>query len=376
MASQNGMVLSFRQADTFLIHLDNPDLINAVPVIYHVKAGSTINAGHQLTDSTWADTVDLTANKARQVKVTGHDGNSKTWGVAWEYQVTVETPMNPYSFVRCIYFAGDTLYVGTDDGLYRSFDLGVTYTKMSGLGTVSVWSVVTSGNSIYVASNSGVFVSVDGGNSFSAHVLPFPTDGIYKQGGTLYVAGGNVYVSYDNGSSYIPNENGLGNLPIPIAVWCVYAQGDTVYAGTFEGLAVSYDVGNSFTIHSSGLGAGVEGDAQVNNMAVVNDSIFVASESGLGISTDGGLTFTEATTANGLGGNTLNVVAVGDGMVAAGTFYGLGLSHDGGKSFVNFTTKSGLAGNFIMSIAIHNGTIYAGTYSGFSNAIVTMKPRI
>jgi hypothetical protein len=382
MAPADGVILPTRQADTFLVRLSNPGAVNTVGLVYHVKTGSTVSVGHELTDSTWSDTADLSGNQVRQVKVTGADGNSKTWGVAFEYQVTLAAPMDSQTFVNCIYFTGDTMYVGAANGLYRSLDLGLTYSVVAGLGTEDVRSVVTSGSNIYVGADAGMFISTDGGSSFTEHVFldpqpygNFPADGVFKQADTLYVAAGNVDVSYDGGLSYVANDNGIGNLPIPPAVWCIYATGSTVYAGVYGGFAVSQDGGKSFTINSNGLSPGAQPEPQVNAMAIDGGTIYAATESGLGISTDGGQSFTMVTTTSGLGDNGLPAVAVGDSLLVAGSFGGLSLSRDGGNSFINFTTKNGIGGNWINALAIHKGVIYAGTFSGFTDAVMTMKPR-
>jgi len=228
-----------------------------------------------------------------------------------------------------------------------------------------------------------MFISSDVGTSFTEHVFldpqpygNFPADAVFKQADTLYVGAGNVDVSYDGGLSYVANDNGIGNLPTAISVLCLYATGSTVYAGVYGGFAVSQDGGKSFTINSNGLSPGAQPEPQVNAMAISGSTIYAATEYGLGISTDGGQSFTLLTTANGLAGNGLPAVAVGDSLLAAGSYDdGLSLSRDGGKSLINFTTKNGIGGNWINALAIHKGVIYAGTFSGFTDAIMTMKPR-
>jgi hypothetical protein len=122
--------------------------------------------------------------------------------------------------------------------------------------------------------------------------------------------------------------------------------------------------------------SGNPGDAQCNGMAVDNGTIYVGTETGVGISTNGGLSFTEATTTNGLGGNETSSIAVGDSLLAAGSYStGLSLSRDGGKSFINFTTVNGLGGNMVYCISIRNGAIYASTSDGFNPTITIMRPR-
>ena len=80
----------------------------------------------------------------------------------------------------------------------------------------------------------------------------------------------------------------------------VYAVGSTVYAATNGGLSISTDGGNSFTnkTTANGLGSNI-----VYGVYAVGRTVYAATVGGLAISTDGGNTFTNKTTANGLGSN-------------------------------------------------------------------------
>jgi len=92
---------------------------------------------------------------------------------------------------------------------------------------------------------------------------------------------------------------------------------------------------------------------------------------GLSISTDGGATFTNKTTTNGLGSNDVRgVFAVGSTIYAAtypvgypGTGGGLSISTDGGTTWTT-KTSAVLGSNFVTSVYVVAGTpntIYVGT---------------
>ena len=81
------------------------------------------------------------------------------------------------------------------------------------------------------------------------------------------------------------------------------------------------------------------------------------------------ITFTNATTSNGLGTSSVNgVYAVGSTIYAA-TYGGLSISTDGGATFTNYTTDNGLGDNYLLGVYEQGGTIYAATPSGLSFSV-------
>ena len=162
--------------------------------------------------------------------------------------------------------------------------------------------------------------------------------------------------------------NGLiGNV-----VRSVYAVGRTIYVGTESGLSISTDGGSSFTNKTTGNG--LAGNV-VLSVYAVGSTIYVGTDGGgLSISTDGGSSFTNKTTANGLGSNfVLSVYAVGS-TIYAGTDGGLSISSDGGSTFTNYTTGNGLGSNSVGSVYAVGSTIYAGTESGLSISADSPSP--
>ena len=77
-----------------------------------------------------------------------------------------------------------------------------------------------------------------------------------------------------------------------------------------------------------------------------------------------GLTFTNYTTASGLGYNSVNGVYASGSNIYAATNGGLGISTNGGSSFTNYTTANGLGNNNVFGVYASGSNIYAATYSG------------
>ena len=84
-------------------------------------------------------------------------------------------------------------------------------------------------------------------------------------------------------------------------------------------------------------------------MYVVGATVYAATGGGLSISTDSGTTFTNRTTADGLGNNLVHGVYTEGTIVYAATGGGLSISTDGGTTFTNRTTADGLGNNDVLA---------------------------
>ena len=147
-------------------------------------------------------------------------------------------------------------------------------------------------------------------------------------------------------------------------VYGVYASGSTVYAGTNGGgLSISTDGGASFTNKTTSNGLG---GISVYGVYASGSTVYAATSGGLSISTDGGVSFTNKTTTNGLGSNSVYGVYASGSTVYAATTGGLSISTDGGASFTNKTTSNGLGANFIYGVYASGSTVYAATSGGLS----------
>ena len=262
-----------------------------------------------------------------------------------------------------VFAVGSTVYAATSSGLSISVDGGATFTNrttQNGLLQNKVLGVFAVGSTVYAGTEkdwtggewiSGMNVSVDGGATFTNRTykngIHCDVDGFFAVGSTVYAATGcGLSISVDGGATFTnrTNKNGLGSRDVQN----VFAVGSTVYAAT------SWD---------PGYGNG-----------------------GLSISVDGGATFTNRTTQNGLGDDqVLDVFAVGSTVYAATAGHllsssvdggGLSISVDGGATFTNRTTKNGLGSNKVLGVFAVGSTVYAATTGGLSISVNRPAPTV
>jgi hypothetical protein len=110
----------------------------------------------------------------------------------------------------------------------------------------------------------------------------------------------------------------------------------------------------------------------VRGVYAAGSTIYAATTGGLSISTDSGASWTNRTTANGLGSNNvLGVYAAGSTIYAA-TSGGLSISTNDGMNWINYTTGSGLGSNTVNGVYAAGSTIYAATSGGLSVGVVAV----
>ena len=100
---------------------------------------------------------------------------------------------------------------------------------------------------------------------------------------------------------------------------------------------------NRSTVH--GLGDLVNWDS-----VALGSLIYAATNTGLGISQNGGTSFVNRLVADGLGSNQAQDVKVSGNNVYVATTGGLSISNDGGTSFINRSMADGLPDNEIKKL--------------------------
>ena len=115
------------------------------------------------------------------------------------------------------------------------------------------------------------------------------------------------------------------------------------------------------------------GDGLVSSVVygvhVLGNNVYAATNDGLSISTDGGSSFTNKTTANSSLGNNLvnNVYVTSDGIIFAGTEGGLTIFPFADASLgANYTTGAGLGSNSVYDVYASGNNIYVATSGGLS----------
>ena len=95
-------------------------------------------------------------------------------------------------------------------------------------------------------------------------------------------------------------------------------------------------------------------------------TLYAATNGGLSVSTNGGTSWTNYTTAQGLASNSVKGVWVSGTKILAATSAGLSVSTNGGSSWTNYATSQGLAGSSGQAVFVSGSTIYVGTSGGLS----------
>ncbi len=242
-------------------------------------------------------------------------------------------------------------------------------TTRNGLGSDQVNDVFVNGQAIYVATDKGLSISVDGGRTFTNRTSSSGIgNGTREEVNAVFVSGFTVYagtftglsISTDGGISFTNRTlaNGIGSN----IVYDVFMSGQTIYVATDNGLSISVDGGATFINRSSrnGLG-GIGGWNVVEKVYVVGSTIYAAIYGGISISTDGGTTFTNRTSKNGLG-FCCNAIHVSGTTVYVGGIGGLYISKDMGKTFKQPYKKYSW-NHIIYDLVVIGNTIYAASYS-------------
>lgn len=198
------------------------------------------------------------------------------------------------------FFAGSTLYAGTNGALYRSLD-GQTWARGgTGLptGVNSVESVTQAGSTVLVtAALAGLFRSTDGGATFAASNGAIPasvfnnavTASVVTWNGKLFAAfqGSGVWVSQDDGLSWTLSSSGLPSTGVG-RLWPI---GSRLFAAPpTAGLFVSTD--GATWVSACALPA----NESVLKMFDVGSTLFLvttnSAKAGLFVSSDSGQTCT------------------------------------------------------------------------------------
>jgi xyloglucan-specific exo-beta-1,4-glucanase len=135
-----------------------------------------------------------------------------------------------------------TLFYGarSGNGLYKSTDSGLTWSKVSGLKDVGTFVVDPSDSTGYNSDKMGVsFVTFDSTSSSSGKATPRVFVGVATKGGSA-----NIYVSNDGGSSFtgitgtnttwIPHKGVLS--PAEKSLYITTSDGAGPYDGTYGGV--------------------------------------------------------------------------------------------------------------------------------------------
>jgi hypothetical protein len=192
---------------------------------------------------------------------------------------------------------------------------------------------------------------------------------VYANGTDVYVANetypaGGLGVSSDYGETFrIVNRSTTNNKLGSDAVNFVRVFGSKLYVGTEGGLSVSSDGGTTFTNYDNNNNS--LGENNVMSVFVDGTKIYAGTYGGgLRVSTDGGTNFNHLSNMNG--SLVREVMVDGNTLFVATWDTGLWFSSDGGTTFTNRTTTDGLGNNTVWGVFADGANVYAATDGGLS----------
>lgn len=268
--------------------------------------------------------------------------------------------------VEALATSGNTIFVGTDNGVFLSDNNGATWiASNTGLTNLHIRELGINGATIFAATAGGVFLSLNNGTSWSLAnsgisdpvVNAFAFSGASIFAGTYNsITGGGVFLSTNNGTSWLPINNGLQNLTIN----ALAAIGTTVFAGTSSGgVYVSTNNGVVWTPANAGLTYSSVSSLAVNGSTVFAGTAYGGVKGTVFSSSDFGNSWIEMLDTNGMGVTSL---AISGPTVYAGMSYGGGLfiSNNNGVSWS--ADSLGLPLNYVTAITVHGPNIYISVF--------------
>lgn len=248
---------------------------------------------------------------------------------------------------------GDTLWVGTNDGLYYSMDNGHVWNAANGGFRTYAFCFAIHNNVIVAGTqNKGIYYSFNRGQTWSQTIDTLNGDVTFGE------------LEYFNGKYYLISQSGKFYSSVDGISWTDQAalinnamaryieiNQNNMYVTTGSGIYKSTDGGNSFNILSN---------VGVSHMAFGTNCIYAIASNGLLKSTDGGQNFSLIANSNN---NMLSVAAEGTNVYYGLYAGGLKYSSNSGNSFTYWDQNTGA--NNVWSLATFNpGEVYAGTSTG------------
>jgi photosystem II stability/assembly factor-like uncharacterized protein len=259
----------------------------------------------------------------------------------------------------CLASIDTMLFVGTEDGVFRSKDDGTSWnpTGLKSTIVVSLAEMPRGESAMHLFAGTllgGVYLSSDHGDSWSPVNFGLGNQNIY----TLAVKDTNlfagtddgVFLSPSNGDYWIPANDGLTNMHINTLT----VMDTNLYAGTNEGLFISINNGTSWT--PTGLT-----EETVRALAVIDTILFVStSSSGVLRSTDKGANWETASDPDM--DKSVPALAVIGTDLFAGTNQGIYRSPSNGDWWI--PSNTGLINKNVQALYVRGTELFAGTYGG------------
>jgi choice-of-anchor A domain-containing protein/uncharacterized repeat protein (TIGR01451 family)/TQXA domain-containing protein len=326
------------------------ELINVAEITSSNQLDPDSEVGNGITTEDDYAKVDISVNPNLSV-------GTGTVNADWEYVGTYNSTDIMWVITRD---KDGNLIAGTFGGkIYRSVDEGLNWTVINeGMNVGYIWAIqVNSVGDIFVATERGIYKSVDNGatwNMFAlqntdvrALLLDEATNAIYAG-----VWGGGIYKSIDNGVNWVQKNNGI--IFTAVNTLAKNNIGD-IFAGTFGGgIYKSSDAAENW--NQLNLGYDHVWSIGINSA----NEIFVATYgNGLYYSGDNGVTFVRQ---NAVNAEYIYAITIDGNKVFASAWNG-GIYQYQSSVEVSWT-QLGMVGFGISSMMVDKNVLYVGTADG------------
>lgn len=254
--------------------------------------------------------------------------------------------------------------------IFKSPDLGNTWTEINP-GWPSNYhfdNIAVDGNRIFVATAAGMYITLNGGATWSLVTNGLSTVSINKiaiDGLTIYVGTSNkgVYKSINGGVSWSPANAGISTKSINTL--CL--NGNEIYAGTTSGLYKSSNGGNTWTNLDSVIGS----TAWVGDIKCSGIYVYIMLNGGVYFSTDNGISWNLV-----LNSYDADCIGIAGNDVYYGVWYHGAKTAPLGQttSFTYF--NNGLTNLDIFCMPSIGNKIFSGTYGGAVFAAQTISASV
>ena len=223
---------------------------------------------------------------------------------------------------------------------------------------------------IYVAAvgSGGLFISRDNGENWETYDLhSLDENATTSVGQGVSIAGDRdrvfvntttaLFVTEDDGENFrlVTTARDLFN-SVSAFIFDSHMEGSTLYMAGNLGLAVSTDFGQNWDLISN---ATIGNSSPTFHLFVEGSEIYMATAgNGLFVSTDGGSSWQQFDTNNGMLSNELTAVYKNSSQIYVGSEDGLSISSDNGQTWTNPSHFSNID---VLKITEGNGNIYVGT---------------
>lgn len=259
--------------------------------------------------------------------------------------------VNSFATVGTTLFASTGNSSGNGMGIYKSTDHGGNWTAANtGLVSLDTRKIIAVGDTLFVAiagvniTDGGIYKSGDGGNNWIEANNGLPRKVAYAiayHQGTLYTSisasGGvkAVYISTENGNSWTITNSSVLNNNTPKSI--VGIGGNILVAsdGGVKGVYLSTDNGSNWTATSI--------TQETDALAVVGNTVFAATGTGVKKSTDNGATWSATTNTSGIIDNATALAVVGQCLIVATPGGRVFSSNDEGTTWNDVSTGASLS---------------------------------